>query len=203
MSERTERAAPPESLAGDSSGALRAGEGGSGGAREAHPSPGGEAPPPSPARGEGKNPRKRRLALVALVLAAVAVAGYFALRTTEPRNDGERFQGDWQIAVAGRNTPNAVTVTGDRWENLGGKAYRLTLNEAADPREIDLELIDAPKMTGPAVKLHGVYAFEGNNTVRMRVAPGTQPRPKSLDAADVPEWVLTRVKLQEAPGPGR
>ncbi|WP_439626920.1 hypothetical protein [Gemmata sp.] len=163
-----------------------------------------EAPPPSPARGEGKNQRKRRWLVVGSLGLLVAVgAWYFLIRTTEPRNDGERFQGDWQIAVAGRNTPNAVTVAGDRWENLGGKAYRLTLNEAADPREIDLELIDAPKMTGPAVKLHGVYAFEGNATVRMRLAPGTQPRPKSLDAADASEWVLTRVKLQEAPGPGR
>jgi uncharacterized protein (TIGR03067 family) len=163
-----------------------------------------EAPPPSPARGEGKNQRKLRWLVVgALGLLVAAAAWFFLIRTTEPRNDGERFQGDWQIAVAGRNTPNAVTVAGDRWENLGGKAYRLTLNETADPREIDLELIDAPKMTGPAVKLHGVYAFEGNGTVRMRVAPGTQPRPKSLDAADAPEWVLTRVKLQEAPGLGR
>ncbi|MBA4188181.1 MAG: hypothetical protein C0467_09205 [Planctomycetaceae bacterium] len=128
---------------------------------------------------------------------------FFFIREGEPRNDLERLRGDWQIAIAGRDTPNAVSVASDRWEHQGGKAYRVTLNEATDPRGIELELVDAPKLVGPAVKLHGVYAFDGNNKVRIRMAPGTQPRPKTLDDNESPEWVLTRVKLQEAPGHGR
>ena len=128
---------------------------------------------------------------------------FFFIREGEPKNDAERIRGDWQIAIAGRDTPNAVIVAGDRWEHQGGKAYRVTLNEAADPREITLELLDAPKFKGPAVMMHGVYAFEGNNKLRIRIVPGTQPRPKSLDDPDVPEQVLTRVKLEAAPEPGR
>src|SRR5262249_40386832 len=150
--------------------------------------------------------KKRRRLFIALGLVGVLTgfAVWFAfIREPEPKNDAERLRGDWQIAIAGRDTPNAVIVTGDRWEHQRGKAYRVTLNEVADPREITLELLDAPKLKGPAVMMHGVYAFEGNSKVRIRIAPGTQPRPQSLDDPDATEWVLTRVKLEPAPEQGK
>jgi len=155
------------------------------------------------------SPRKLRLlgAVVLLGVLAGFATWYAFIREAEPRNDLERFKGDWQVSVAGRDTPNVVRVEGDRWQYQAGptdgKTYRLTVNEGADPREIELELIDAPKLKGPAVKIRGVYAFDGNNTVRLRINPATQPRPKTLDDTDAMEWVLTRVKLQEAPIPGR
>ena len=155
------------------------------------------------------SPRKLRLLAAVVLLGVLAgfATWYAFIREPAPTNDLERFKGDWQVSVAGRDTPNVVRVEGDRWQYQAGptdgKAYRLTVNEAADPREIELELIDAPKLKGPPVKIRGVYAFDGNNTVRLRINPATQPRPKTLDDTDAMEWVLTRVKLQEAPEPGR
>jgi uncharacterized protein (TIGR03067 family) len=178
---------------------------GEGNATKAIPSPGGEAPPPSPSRGEGKKGRRFvRLAAVALLL---AVGGfpvwYFAIREPEPRNDLERFQGDWKLTVGGRDTPNAVRVAGDRWQYVAGgedgKAYRLTLNEAADPKQIDLELLDTVGLRGAPVKMHGVYAFDGNKTVRVRIEPALLPRPATLDDPDAVVWVLTKVKIEPAP----
>ncbi len=154
-----------------------------------------------------RSPRPRRLRLVAVVTVLGVFAGfatwYFLIRAPEPRNDVERFRGDWQIAIAGRDTPNVIRVEGDRWQYQAGptdgKAFRLTLSEAASPREIELELIDAPKLVGPPVKIRGVYVFDGNNTARLRINPAPQPRPTTLDDPDAMEWVLTRVKLQPAP----
>jgi uncharacterized protein (TIGR03067 family) len=155
--------------------------------------------------------KKRRLAAVAALLAlAVALAAvavwYFAIREREPRNDLERFQGDWQIAVATggepRRTNNAIRVTGDRWEYVTDattKAYRVTLNETANPKEIDLELLDVAGLRGARVKMHGVYAFDGNKTVRVRINVTTEPRPATLDEPDANVWVLTKVKLEAQP----
>ncbi|MFO0823094.1 MAG: hypothetical protein U0792_08230 [Gemmataceae bacterium] len=136
------------------------------------------------------------------LLAGFAVWFLFPMER-EPRNDAERLVGEWQITIAGRPTPNAVIVTGDRWEHHGGKAYRVTLNETADPREITLEQVDGPRVKGPPVKMHGVYAFDNSNKFRIRVLPATEPRPKTLDDPEAPEWVLTRVKLEPVPQPGK
>jgi uncharacterized protein (TIGR03067 family) len=129
--------------------------------------------------------------LVVVTLLGVLVGfgtWFFFIRDAEPKNDLERFAGDWQVSFAGRDTQNVISVAGDRWQHQAGptegKAFRITLNETANPREIDLEWVDAPKLVGPPVKLHGVYAFESNKTVRLRIDP------------DAMEWVLTRVKLQ-------
>ncbi|HJZ57566.1 MAG TPA: hypothetical protein VKE74_21535, partial [Gemmataceae bacterium] len=81
-------------------------------------------------------------AVVVLVAAGLAV-WYWGFRQREPRNDLERFQGDWQVSIAGRKTPLVFRVSGDRWQSIAnaveGKPYRITLNEAADPKEIDLD----------------------------------------------------------------
>ena len=171
-------------------------------APEAKPAAGTAAPP-------GKKPRRLRLAAaIALLLAAGGFAvWYFAVREPEPRNDLERFQGDWKLTIDGRDTPNAVRIAGDRWQYVAGgadgKAYRLTLNEAADPKQIDLELLDTAGLRGAPVKMHGVYAFDGNKTVRVRIEPAILPRPTTLDDPDAVVWVLTKVKIEPAPGPQR
>ena len=152
--------------------------------------------------------RRARFAALAALAALVVVAGfavwYFALREPEAKNDLERFQGAWQIAVATggepRKTDNVVRVSGDRWEYAAGpttKAYRVTLNEAANPKEIDLELLDKVGLIGAPVKMHGVYAFDGNKTVRVRLGTAYEPRPATLDDPDGGVLVLTKVKPEQ------
>jgi uncharacterized protein (TIGR03067 family) len=139
--------------------------------------------------------------IIALLALGGAAIWYFALREPEPRNDLERFQGEWQITRDGKDTPNAVRVNGDTWEYVGGKAYRMTLNESA--KEIDLELIDTTGLVGAAVKMHGIYAFTDNRTVRVLIRDTSRPRPKSLDDSDEMPLVLKKVKLDRNTGQGR
>jgi len=154
---------------------------------------------------------RRRLILVALASVVGFAVWYFAIREPEPRNDFERFQGDWKLTNSRQNSSDAsdadeaevrsaVQIIGDRWQHLpGGKAFRITLNESANPKEIDLELLDVTGLKGGAVKMRGVYTFSDNKTVRVGVKDATQPRPKSLDDADATDWVLTKVKLPRTP----
>ena len=55
----------------------------------------------------------------------------------------------------------------------------MTLNESANPKQIDLDLIDTKGLRGAAVKLHGVYAFDNNKTVRIRLDPALEPLRRS------------------------
>ncbi len=151
--------------------------------------------------------RYRRLLVGLGVLAAVAVlAVYFFL--TGPTNDLERFQGEWKLTDA-RQAPTSddevrvgVRITADTWQYVttgpGGKAYRMTLNEMTDPKEIDLELIDTTGLKGGTVLLRGIYAFEGNNRARVRVRDANEPRPQSWDDPDATDWVLSKVRLRPA-----
>jgi hypothetical protein len=149
--------------------------------------------------------RKRWFVRLALVVAVLAVGGaaawYFALREPEPRNDRERFQGEWQVSRDGHDTPNVIRVTGDTWEYIGGKAYRMTLNESA--KEIDLELIDSSGLVGAAVKMQGIYAFTDNRSVRVLIRPAQRARPKTLDDPDEVPLELKRVKLGRNEESGR
>jgi len=131
--------------------------------------------------------------IVALLATGAAATWYFAFREGEPKNDLERFQGEWQVSRDGKETPNVIRVSGDNWEYVGGKAYRMTLNESA--KEIDLELIDASGLVGAPVKMHGNYAFVGNKTVRVKIGPALEPRP-FLEESDGGVLVLTKVKLE-------
>ena len=139
--------------------------------------------------------------IIALLAVGGAAIWYFALREPEPRNDLERFQGEWQITRDGMDTPNAVRVTGDTWEYVGGKAYRMILNESV--KEIDLELIDTTGLVGAAVKMHGLYAFTDNRTVRALIRDTSRPRPTSLDDPDEVPLVLKKVKLEQNPPSGK
>jgi uncharacterized protein (TIGR03067 family) len=137
------------------------------------------------------------------VVAGFAV-WYFLFRG--PANDLEAFQGDWQVTVAGRETANVIQVEGDRWQAVANgvpaRAYRITLNESANPKEIDLDPIDDAKYVGPRPKLYGIYTIDGN-TARVRLGDTTQPRPKTLDDPDAVVLTLKKVKLEPAPKPGK
>lgn len=181
----------------------------------------GVRPPASQQRPDTPRPPKASRRPLVLVAAVVVVTGlaafalwYFLVREPEPRNDSERFRGEWKLTVPRQGQSEnedavrlGVRVTGDRFQFVtaagDGKAFRITLNEAADPKEIDLEQLDTGPLVGPPVKMQGVYAFEGNSKVRVRLSVGRQPRPKSLDDPDPTEWVLTKVKLEPAPAPKR
>jgi uncharacterized protein (TIGR03067 family) len=145
----------------------------------------------------------------AIGLVAIGFAvWFFFIHEPEPRNDLERLAGEWKLTDArqrrgdGDEVRLAVRVTGDTWTYIAaggdGKAYRITLNEAANPKTIALELIDTSGLRGPAPKMHGVYAFEENTKVRVRLKDATQPRPKSLDDPEATDWILTKVKLEPA-----
>ena len=154
-------------------------------------------------------PKRRRLlrraAIVGLLAGTVAAVAvwFFVLREPEPKNDFERFQGEWKLSAPGRPDITFIRVTGDRWQYISNgqeaRAYRMTLNEAASPKQIDLELIDTKGLRGMQPKLHGVYAFDGNKTVRIRLDPAVEPRPTTL--GDDLTQELTRVKLERNPGP--
>lgn len=144
--------------------------------------------------------RRRRLkrAAAVVVLLGVGFAGWYGfIREPDPRNDLERFRGEWQVSIAGRETPNVVRVTGDHWQSsangIDGRAYRLTVNESTTPKEIDLDPVETSNIRGRVPKLRGVYAFDGSATVRVRVSDTTEPRPATLDDPDVVVWVLKKV----------
>ena len=152
-----------------------------------------------------KHHSQRLRVYIATLIGLLAVVGfavwYFAIREPEPRNDMERFQGAWQIATAERGaTPVVVEVNGDQWQSVAnavkGKAYRLTLNESVNPKEIDLDPVDTAGLVGPSPRLHGIYAFENNRKVKVVLNPGVLPRPKTFEEADAVVWMLTRVKLE-------
>jgi uncharacterized protein (TIGR03067 family) len=152
-----------------------------------------------------KHHSQRLRVYIATLIGLLAVVGfavwYFAIREPEPRNDMERFQGAWQIATAERgDTPVVVEVNGDQWQSVAnavkGKAYRLTLNESVNPKEIDLDPVDTAGLVGPSPRLHGIYAFENNRKVKVVLNPGVLPRPKTFEEADAVVWMLTRVKLE-------
>ena len=173
------------------------------------PPPGEGLPAPTSLEGKGAGGLGLRPQYVALIVGlTLAMAGfalwYFVLRG--PANDLEALQGDWQVTIAGRETPNVIHVKDDQWQAVANgvpaRAYRVTLNEAANPKEIDLDPIDDRKMIGPRPKLYGIYAIDGN-TARVRLSDTTQPRPTTFDDPDAVVLTLTKVKLEPEPGPGK
>ena len=160
--------------------------------------------PPS----SGNAPRSPlRSRYVVLVAGLVVVVGGFALWyffLSGPRNDLGRLQGDWQVSIGDRVTPNVFRISGNQWQSVGGgietRAYKISLNEAANPREIDLDPIDSATFRGRKPKLHGIYAFDGD-AVRVLLNDTTQPRPKTFDDPEANVWVLRRVILEGQPQP--
>jgi len=91
--------------------------------------------------------RRRRLVLaVAVVVVVGAGIGLWYALPREPKDDLGRLQGDWQVVVPGRDAeagpPLVIRVGSDRWTYVAGgreqRAYRVALNPAASPKEIDL-----------------------------------------------------------------
>ena len=162
----------------------------------------------------GLTPRRSRrplwLALAAAGIVVTTAVAYFALR--EPKDDTGRLQGEWLIQVpreegtegGASGPPLMVRITGDRWQYVAGgqdrQAFRITLNEAANPKEIDLTGLTpdgkAASVTGDRGKqeafvMRGVYAID-KKTLKVSLAPGNQPRPTALTAPHPLVQTLTK-----------
>ena len=135
------------------------------------------------------------------MLAAVAV--WFAFFNNRgPRDDLGKLQGDWNYSTAGRNNLGVIRVEGETWSYHSGgpfgKSYRMTLRP--EVKEIDLALLgdDGQPVTfthgagrGAEVKLHGIYAIDGNE---VKVALGVARRPKVFEDDEAQVLLLTRGK---------
>ncbi|HVL15950.1 MAG TPA: hypothetical protein VM529_25480 [Gemmata sp.] len=75
---------------------------------------------------------------------------------------------------------------------------RIAKYQTANPKEIDLEALDVENVRGPRPNMHGIYALDGDQP-RVRLAPGTEPRPTTFDDPDATVLTLTKVKLEPAP----
>lgn len=134
--------------------------------------------------------RGQRLVLLILAILAgiLAAAGYTgALWHYFPRHDLDRWQGRWRIAIAERVTPNAIRVSGQRWEYEGEggvRPYHLELDTTVEPRRLSLKLLDTRGLQGPTPRLHGLYAFDGRHRVRLVLLPQSEPLPDNWEEAD-------------------
>lgn len=171
--------------------------------------PGGAAVPAAP---PGGKPSRRRLAVAAGVVVLLAAGfgiWYGLVRSAEQKDDLERLQGEWRVTLPG-GTPGrndsltVIRIKGDRWSYVAGgremTVWRLTLDPAADPKEIDLVLTERdglpvpPPGSGPEPRQVGIYALDGD-TLRWARNPAAGPdaRPRSLDDPDAVVLTLTRI----------
>jgi uncharacterized protein (TIGR03067 family) len=142
--------------------------------------------------------RRKWLALIALLAAAAFGVWYFALRG--PRDDLGRFQGQWQVAVpvgvrdnqtVAKVKPVQIRVTGERWVYVAGETerqYAMTLRPEADPKEIDLVLLDRAGNPTKFV-LRGIYQIEGDRA-KVVTSIGDEERPTKFDDPDGPPGLL-------------
>jgi uncharacterized protein (TIGR03067 family) len=136
------------------------------------------------------------LAATVVVFGGAALGLWYAF-LRGPTADLDRLQGEWRVVVPGRDEeagpPVLIRVAGDRWTYVAGgreqRTYRVGLNPAASPKEIDLVQLgpDGEPATythgpgrGSVVKLHGVYSVN-KDEARVVLRPGVEPRPTSLD----------------------
>ena len=153
---------------------------------------------------------RKRVAIWAVVVVVAGVGAFFALRG--PKNDLERLQGEWVIQLPREEgteggtsgPPLMVRVTGDRWAYVAGgqerSFFKVALNEAANPKEIELTRLtpdgqpaSATNARGKqeAVVMRGVYAID-KTTAKVALAPAGQETPTSLDAAHPVVQTLTK-----------
>ena len=101
---------------------------------------------PRPVRPRRRLSRGAAIVGVLAGLITAVVVWWFAFREPEPKNDVERFQGEWSLGTPDRPDITFVRVSGDRWQYISNgeetRAFRMTLNETVSPKQIDLELID-------------------------------------------------------------
>jgi uncharacterized protein (TIGR03067 family) len=164
-------------------------------------------PPPVQLQEKTSPQRRKRFGRVVLIVLILTVCGgavwYWGIREPEPKDDLGRFQGDWKQTPDARNNkdgeaeafPIAVHVTGDNWQYIVGgkglKTFRITLNETASPKEIDLTLLNAEGKPIGEYGSHGIYTIN-RNEARIVVAPAYLPRPKGFDDPESIVWVLKR-----------
>jgi len=166
------------------------------------------APDGSPAtRGADapRSPWRKRLVLAAALVVLLGGLGLWYGVLRGPADDLGRFQGEWQVTVYGRDG-GVIRVSGDTWTYVATgqerHSYRISLNPAASPREIDLAQLrpdGTPAVythgpqAGSPVKMHGVYSVNRDGA-RVVLRPGVEPRPTSLDdPGDAQTLVLRRV----------
>ena len=149
----------------------------------------------------------RTLAIVMLLGVCGFAVWYWGIREPEPKDDLGRFQGDWKLTIGGRMEKGgnddlpvvAVRISGDLWKNLGSgkevRSYRIELNESANPKEIELILLDADGKPLGGYRSHGIYTID-RKTARIIVEPVNKPRPKTFDDPDAVVWELKKVKLK-------
>lgn len=163
--------------------------------------------PATPNASPAKRNRKPLAVVAGLILTGI-VLWFVVIRTAEPRNDNERFQGEWKLRVEGREkqTPVRVRVTGDKFVFLVGeheqKRYTITLRPETNPKEIDLTQLlpdGSPVLERHSenaqftpVTLRGIYTF-ADGQARILTAPNSLPRPTAFDTEDgSPAWLLER-----------
>jgi uncharacterized protein (TIGR03067 family) len=148
--------------------------------------------------------RKWHVAGGAGVLLLLIVGLWFVfIRTPAAKEDHAAIQGEWRLTrMEGDDGQLGVRVDGDRWAYVvGGReatVWRVELNPAADPKEIELTQIErggqAVKVSaGSDAKMVGVYSVDGK-TLRVALAPHHNGRPKALDDPDAQTLTLTRAK---------
>ncbi len=177
---------------------------------------------PNTTQGDEENPKattptrtltttSRRFGRLAAIVLFVGTCGaavwYWGFHEPEPKDDLGRFQGDWKQTAGGReeheggekNPGVAIRITGDRWQYFSGgkerKVFRITLNESASPKEIDLTLLDSSGNPVGGYGSHGIYTVD-RKSARVVLEPVNKSRPKDFDNPDAVVWVLTRVKFE-------
>jgi uncharacterized protein (TIGR03067 family) len=143
--------------------------------------------------------------LVFLVGLCALGVWYFCFHEAEPRNDLERFQGEWKLTnivpgdPEGSVLPMGVRISGDRWRYVvagrDGKSFAITLDETSTPKKIDLTLLDSEGKPLGKYGSHGVYETQGKS-IRVLVEPVYKPRPTDFTSPDSVVWTLSRAKLQ-------
>lgn len=160
-----------------------------------------DAIPSGPTSGRSKSAVPKRLVGVAAIAAVAIGAWYFALHR-DSRDDLTRLQGDWNYSAAARANAGVIRIEGTTWSYHSGgpfgRSYRLTLHPEANPKEIDLALLDESGQPatfthgagkGKEVKLLGIYEFDGD---AVKLALGVTTRPKSFEDDEAQALRLTR-----------
>ena len=145
-----------------------------------------------------------RVSIVVLGVAVMATGVFAGGGDDANKADLKRLQGKWKVIsrkLDGRPLKPAVTwtITGNKLLYGGGFYALLTLNAKETPRAFDFDQYDAGgTVTRGGKGFKGIYAFEGENTLKWCVTALTgSPRPKAFESKEGDGnilYVLQRVK---------